>query len=323
MSSSSQQKGHFALIFPGQGSQFPGMGRGFFDTFTTARETFEEANDLLGYDITRLCLEGPVEELNRTRNTQPALLTVSTAIYRVLAEEVSLSPRFVAGHSLGEYTALVAAGVLDFTDAVKLVALRGRFMQEAVPDGVGAMAAILGLSSDLVTELCSASSGEGSVAVPANINSPEQIVISGNREAVERASLLAKEKGAKRVVPLPVSVPSHSPLMKGAAERLSRAMEAVEFGRPGAPVITNVEAEPLTSGEEARELLVRQLYSPVRWVDSIRRMVAEGVEVIVEVGPGKVLTGLAKRIERGVKTLGVDRPEDIDFLKGLMEEEGI
>jgi [acyl-carrier-protein] S-malonyltransferase len=290
------------------------MGKNFVDDFPTARHTFEEANDLLGYNLRKLCFEGPADELNLTQNTQPAILTVSTAIYRVLMEEVELSPRFMAGHSLGEYSALVAAGVLDFGDAVKLVSLRGQFMQEAVPDGVGAMAAILGLPLDDVRSLCSKSSMEDSVVVPANINSPEQVVISGNSEAVERACALAKEGGAKRVVPLPVSVPSHSPLMKGASERLSQAMETVRFDRQRVPVITNVEAEPLASGEDAKELLLRQLYSPVQWVASIRRMVAEDIDTIVEVGPGKVLTGLVKRIERGVKTLVVDSPEGLKAL---------
>jgi [acyl-carrier-protein] S-malonyltransferase len=290
------------------------MGKNFVDDFPTARHTFEEANDLLGYNLRKLCFEGPADELNLTQNTQPAILTVSTAIYKVLMEEVELSPRFMAGHSLGEYSALVAAGVLDFGDAVKLVSLRGQFMQEAVPDGVGAMAAILGLPLDDVRSLCSKSSMEDSVVVPANINSPEQVVISGNSEAVERACALAKEGGAKRVVPLPVSVPSHSPLMKGASERLSQAMETVRFDRQRVPVITNVEAEPLASGEDAKELLLRQLYSPVQWVASIRRMVAEDIDTIVEVGPGKVLTGLVKRIERGVETIVVDSPEGLKAL---------
>lgn len=314
MSYSTESNSSVAIIFPGQGSQFPGMGENFVDDFPTARHTFEEANDLLGYNLRKLCFEGPADELNLTQNTQPAILTVSTAIYRVLMEEVELSPRFMAGHSLGEYSALVAAGVLDFGDAVKLVSLRGQFMQEAVPDGVGAMAAILGLPLDDVRSLCSKSSMEDSVVVPANINSPEQVVISGNSEAVERACALAKEGGAKRVVPLPVSVPSHSPLMKGASERLSQAMETVRFDRQRVPVITNVEAEPLASGEDAKELLLRQLYSPVQWVASIRRMVAEDIDTIVEVGPGKVLTGLVKRIERGVKTLVVDSPEGLKAL---------
>ncbi len=314
MSAQSQGNSSVAIIFPGQGSQFPGMGKNFCDDFATARYAFEEANDLLGYNLRKLCFEGPADELNLTQKTQPAILTVSTAIYRVFTEEVDLSPRFMAGHSLGEYSALVAAGVLEFCDAVRLVSLRGQFMQEAVPDGVGAMAAILGLSLDDITSLCSESSVEDSVVVPANINSPEQVVISGNSEAVERACVLAKERGAKRVIPLPVSVPSHSPLMQGASERLSQAMEKVFFGQPSVPVITNVEAEPLPSGEEARGLLLRQLSSPVEWVASIRRMVAEDVDLIIEVGPGKVLTGLVKRIERGVETLVVDSPEGLKAL---------
>ncbi|MFQ5328382.1 MAG: ACP S-malonyltransferase [Thermodesulfobacteriota bacterium] len=314
MSNSMGSNGSLAIIFPGQGSQFSGMGKNFYDDFATARHTFEEANDLLGYNLTKLCFEGPVDKLNSTENTQPAILTVSTAIYRVVTEEVELSPRFMAGHSLGEYSALVAAGVLKFGDAVKLVSLRGQFMQDAVPDGVGGMAAILGLPLDDITTLCAESSQEDSVVVPANINSPEQVVISGNSEAVERACALAKEGGAKRVVPLPVSVPSHSPLMRGASERLAGAMENVPFGEPTVPVITNVEAEPLPTGGDARGLLLRQLYSPVQWVASIRRMAADDVDAVAEVGPGKVLTGLVRRIERGLKTLVVDSPEGLKAL---------
>jgi len=315
MATSDRQGGAAALIFPGQGSQFPGMGREFYDAFPAAREIFDEANRVLGYDLTKLCLEGPAEQLNLTRHTQPALLTVSTVIYRLLRDAVTLSPAFMAGHSLGEYSALVAADVLDFSDAVRLVSLRGNYMQEAVPDGAGAMAAVLGLSAEKVTDICAESTEEGAVVVPANINSPEQIVISGDRKGVEKACELAKEAGAKRVVPLPVSVPSHSPLMREAAGKLSREVDKVAFRRPAVPVISNVEAAPLSSGEEAKELLLRQLYSPVQWVASIRRMVAEKVGVIVEIGPGKVLTGLVKRIDRDVTALSVNSHEEFAALK--------
>ena len=315
MASSDPQGGAVALIFPGQGSQFPGMGREFYETSSAAREIFEEANRVLGYDLTKLCLEGPAEKLNLTCHTQPALLTVSTVIYRLLRDEVKLSPAFMAGHSLGEYSALVAADVLDFSDAVRLVSLRGRYMQEAVPDGAGAMAALLGLSLEKVTEICAESTGDGAVVVPANINSPEQIVISGDRKGVEKACGLAKAGGAKRVVPLPVSVPSHSPLMREAAENLSREIEKITFRPPAVPVISNVEAVPLSSGEEAKELLLRQLYSPVQWVASIQCMVAGGVVVVVEVGPGKVLTGLVKRIDRDVRALSVNSHEEFAVLK--------
>jgi [acyl-carrier-protein] S-malonyltransferase len=304
-----------AVIFPGQGSQFLGMGKDFFDVYPLAKETFKEANSILGYDITRLCFDGPIEELNLTQNTQPAILTVSTAILRVVEQETALYPELVAGHSLGEYTALVAAGALSFADALRLVYMRGKFMQEAVPDGVGAMAAFLGLGVDVVKEICEDSAKTGSLVVPANINSPEQIVISGDNEAVKRASKLAKERGARRVVILPVSVPSHSPLMKEAAERFALEVNNVSFARPKMSVICNVDAELINSGGRIKELLVRQLYSPVQWVATIRRMVVEKIELIVGVGPGKVLTGLIKRIDQGIRTINIDKPEDISILK--------
>ncbi len=303
-----------AVIFPGQGSQFLGMGKDFFEVYPLAKETFKEANSILGYDIKRLCFDGPIEELNLTQNTQPAVLTVSTAILRVIKQETALQPELMAGHSLGEYTALVAAGALSFADALMLVYMRAKFMQEAVPDGVGAMAAILGLDVNIVEEICEASTKTDSVVVPANINTPEQIVISGDDEAVKRASKLAKERGARRVVILPVSVPSHSPLMKKAAEKLAIEMDDINFARPKVPVICNVDAKPVDSGEAIKELLVKQLYSPVQWVDTVRRMLLEKIEVIVEVGPGKVLTGIIKRINKDIRTINVDKVGDISAL---------
>ena len=310
-----------AFVFPGQGSQYIGMGREFHERYAAAREIFKEASVLLHLDMARLCFEGPVEALNLTQNTQPAILTVSVAILKCMEQEVSVKPAFLAGHSLGEYTALVAAGAIDFKDAVILVEMRGRIMQDAVPHGTGAMAAILGLTGDVVQEICNEVSTENSIVVPANFNSPEQTVISGHREAVERASILARERTAKKVIPLPVSVPSHSPLMKPAAERLGKEMGRIEIKTINLPVITNVEAEPLLSKERVKGLLEKQLYSPVRWVESVKRMKQEGVETVIEIGPGRVLTGLVKRIDSGIKTLNIEKPEDLKqftVLKGVL-----
>ncbi|MBI5468537.1 MAG: ACP S-malonyltransferase [Deltaproteobacteria bacterium] len=301
-----------AIVFPGQGSQFVCMGKTFYDEFDAARKTYEEANDALGYDIARLSFDGPQTGLDRTENTQPALLTAGIAAYRALCGKVQLTPAYFAGHSLGEYTALVAAGVIEFRDAVRLVRLRGKFMQEGVPEGVGKMCAILGLDLEAVTVICDSASLDAARVVPANINTSEQIVISGHAAAVDIAASLAKERGAKRVVPLPVSAPSHSPLMEGAAERLDAELEKIKFGSFNAPVLTNVEAEPLTDPSRVRELLKLQLTSPVRWVDIIKRMRADGVGTVIEVGPGKVLTGLAKRIEKEMNALSLSEAGDMD-----------
>ncbi|MBI3753172.1 MAG: ACP S-malonyltransferase [Deltaproteobacteria bacterium] len=290
------------------------MGKEFYDRYPAAKAIFQEAGDTLHLDMARLCFEGPAEELNLTRNTQPALLTASIAILKSAEQEISIKPNFLAGHSLGEYTALVASGAMSFEDAVKLVEKRGRFMQDAVPHGIGAMAAVLGLAGEIVEKICEEASSERNVVVAANFNSPEQTVISGHKEAVEKASLLAKERKAKKVIPLPVSVPSHSPLMRPAAERLAKEMERIEIKPLNIPVITNVEAESLTSRERIKMLLEKQLYSPVRWVESIQRMKRDGVEIVIEIGPGRVLTGLVKRIDSGLKTLNVERPEDIQQL---------
>lgn len=301
-----------AIVFPGQGSQYVCMGRTFYDEFEVARRTYEEANDALGYDIARLSFSGPPEALDRTENTQPALLTASIAAWRALSEKADITPSYFAGHSLGEYTALVAAEVIGFKDAVKLVHLRGKFMQESVPEGVGKMYAILGLDLDTVTTICDSASIDTARVVPANINTPEQIVISGSSAAVEIAANLAKERGAKRVVPLPVSAPSHSPLMESAAERLDVELSKIKFGSFSVPVLTNVEAEPTTDSTRIRELLKAQLVSPVRWVDIIRRMKKDGVARIVEVGPGKVLSGLIKRIEKDINALSLNETADFD-----------
>ena len=291
-----------AFVFPGQGSQSVGMARGFFNEFDVAKKTFEEANSVLGFDIAGLSFDGPAELLDRTENTQPALLTASVAMLRVLRERSSVVPAFYAGHSLGEYTALVAAGAMDFDAAVRLVNRRGVFMQEGVPQGVGKMCAILGLDIDAVSLICESASIDAARVVPANINSPEQIVISGHAAAVDIAAGYAKDRGAKRVIPLQVSAPSHSPLMEGAVRRLAAVLENVEVRPFAVPVVTNVEATPTTDASRRKGLLVAQLTSPVRWVEVIGRMKKEGVTDIVEIGPGKVLTGLIKRIDREINT---------------------
>ena len=304
-----------AFVFPGQGSQYVGMGREAYGAFNVVRETFEEAGEVLGIDMARLCFEDPDERLHLTAYTQPAILTLSVALWRVL-DRRGLKPSVVAGHSLGEFTALVAAGALDFRDGVRLVHRRGLYMQEAVPPGVGGMAAILGMERGVVEGLCREASRDDSIVVPANYNSPGQVVISGHREGVERAVALARERGCKRAVILNVSVPSHSPLMAGAKERLARDIEGVAFGTPGVPVVTNLSAEPISSPEVLKRHLVEQLVSPVRWEESVRRMVEDGVERFVEIGPSKVLSGIIRRTSRDSSVSSVERPEDIETLMG-------
>lgn len=301
-----------AFVFPGQGSQSVGMARGFFNEFDVARKTFEEANSALGFDIAAISFDGPSELLDKTENTQPALLTASVAMLRVLRDRTSAAPAFYAGHSLGEYTALVAAGAMDFGEAVRLVNKRGVFMQEGVPQGTGKMCAILGLDIDAVNLICESASIDAARVVPANINSPEQIVISGHAAAVDIAAGYAKDRGAKRVIPLQVSAPSHSPLMEGAAARLAEALEGVDVRPFSVPVVTNVEAAPTTDEARIKGLLVAQLTSPVRWVEVIGRMKKEGVTDIVEIGPGKVLTGLVKRIDREINTYNLTETSDLE-----------
>jgi [acyl-carrier-protein] S-malonyltransferase len=310
-----------AFIFPGQGSQFVGMAKGFYESSKAAKDAFDTASAELGFDMAKLCFEGPSAELDSTENTQPALLTASVAALRALKENlagVSLSPSFFAGHSLGEYTALVAAGVIPFKDALRLVRLRGKFMQEAVPTGTGKMCAVLGLDVGVIAEICKEASVDGLAVVPANINSPGQVVISGHAGAVSVAAGLAKAKGAKRVLELPVSVPSHSPLMEGAASRLRLELEKTNFGKFSAPVVTNVEAEPLSDTSRVRELLTRQMTSPVRWVDTIIKMKAEGVGLIIEIGPGKVLTGLVKRIDADIAAANLSDVADMPAVASLL-----
>jgi [acyl-carrier-protein] S-malonyltransferase len=292
-----------ALLFPGQGSQSVGMGKALYDRSAEARAVFDEADAVLGFPLSRLCFEGPEEELRLTANTQPAILTHSVAAHAELrAREPGRleGAAFSAGHSLGEYSALVASGALPFARAVSLVRARGAFMQEAVPPGVGAMAAIVGLESDAVETACRESAGDEIVA-PANYNSPEQTVIAGHTAAVGRASQACLARGAKRAIPLPVSAPFHCALMAPAREKMRPLLEAAELVDPAIPVVTNVDARPESLAAALREALVRQIDSPVRWVESIRRLGAEGVDRALEVGPGNVLAGLAKRIDRSIK----------------------
>ncbi|MEQ4583361.1 MAG: ACP S-malonyltransferase [Pantoea agglomerans] len=285
----------FAFVFPGQGSQTVGMLTELAATYPLVEETFREASDALGYDLWQLVSQGPAEELNKTWQTQPALLAASVAIYRVWQQQGGEQPALMAGHSLGEYSALVCAGVLNFADAVKLVELRGKLMQEAVPEGTGAMQAIIGLDDAAIRKACE-ESAQGQVVSPVNFNSPGQVVIAGNKEAVERAGAACKAAGAKRALPLPVSVPSHCALMKPAADKLAVALESITFNAPAVPVINNVDVKAETDAAAIRHALVRQLYSPVRWTESVETMAAQGVTQLLEMGPGKVLTGLTKRI---------------------------
>jgi len=292
-----------AFLFPGQGSQFVGMGKDLAANHAVAWRTFQEADEALGYKLSELCFEGPEEKLKLTEITQPAILTASVAAWRVL-ERRGLKPDYVAGHSLGEYSAHVAAGTLTFADAVRTVRNRGKYMQEAVPVGVGAMAAILGMPLEQVGEIAS-EAAQGEICQAANVNSPEQIVISGDAGAVDRAIQLAVACGAKKAVSLPVSAPFHCALMQPAQDRLAEDLRALTFQDPACPVICNVDAAPVTSAESARDALIRQVTGAVRWEESMRRLIEKGVSLFVEVGPGKVLWGLMRQIDRSKTCLTV------------------
>jgi [acyl-carrier-protein] S-malonyltransferase len=305
-----------AFLFPGQGSQFAGMGKSLAEQYPVAQAVFAEADDALGFPLSKLCFEGPDEELKKTENTQPALLTVSIAAHSVLASE-GIRADFVAGHSLGEYSALVAAGALRFSDAVRLVRQRGRYMQEAVPQGVGAMAALLKLPEGVLDGIL-AQAAEGEVVSAANLNSPDQIVIAGHAGAVERAMNLAKEAGAKRVVPLPVSAPFHCALMKPAQERLAVDLAATAFAELGVPLVQNVNAALTTSGAAAREGLVAQVPGTVRWTESIRLLIGEGVTHWIEVGAGGVLSGLLKNIDGNHKAARFGEAAELEAVRGYL-----
>ena len=299
-----------AFVFPGQGSQFVGMGKDFYDHVSSARKLLDEANEVLGCDLTSICFNGPEETLKLTENTQPALLVHSTMALKILREN-GIDSVLAAGHSLGEFSALVSAGALQFKDAVRLVRLRGQFMQEAVPVGVGSMAAIIGLEIDTLQQLCDQISEDSCIVQPANLNSPVQIVIAGHKEAVEQVSEKALKAGAKKTVLLPVSAPFHSALMKPAEIKLQKELEQTEFYDLSYPVITNIEAKPITKGSEARSALVKQVCSPVRWSETMQVLVDQGIETVIELGAGKVLSGLIKRFNRGIKCYQVGDRESL------------
>ena len=296
--------GKVAYVFPGQASQYPGMGKELAEKYPAAKAVFSEADRTLGFSISKMCFEGAEEDLKLTANTQPAILTCSVAVVSVLAEK-GLTPDFVAGHSLGEYSALVAAGALKFADAVQLVRKRGTYMQDAVPAGVGAMAAIMGLSPAVVADACKRAA-KGEICSAANLNSPEQTVISGHAGAVKRAVEIASQLGAKRAVILSVSAPFHSALMAPAQEKLEKDLKQTEFAALRVPLVTNVDADTIETADESREALIRQVTMPVRWEESVRLLIDEGVNTFVEVGPGRVLSGLLRQIERSVATLNVE-----------------
>lgn len=299
------QQSAIAFIFPGQGSQHPGMGKDLAEKFGVARQVFEEADEALGFSLSELCFNGPAEQLQLTENTQPAILTTSIAALRAMQAEGFPEPAFVAGHSLGEYSALVAAGALSLADAVRTVRKRGQYMQEAVPVGTGAMAAILGADLETIRAGCDEAS-QGQVCSPANINSPSQVVIAGEFGAIDRAMVILKERGAKRAMKLNVSAPFHCAMMKPAEVRLAADLERIQFSDLRFPVITNVDARAVRKGNEVRDSLVRQVSQPVRWLESVEFLISQGVKTFIEIGPGKVLSGLVRQIDRSVQCVNVE-----------------
>jgi len=303
--------GKVAVVFPGQGSQKVGMGKELAAAYEVARRTFEEADDVLGFSVSRLCFEGPEEELVRTENTQPALLTTCVAVFRALREE-GFEPQAAAGHSLGEYAALVAAGAVDFAAAVETVRLRGQLMEAAVPGGAGTMAAVLGLDDETVEALCTEEEG---IVVPATYNAPGQVVVAGETGAVLRVMEKAKQRGARRVQRLNVSGPFHSPLLAAAGVSLAEKLEKIAVRPPAIPVYSNVTAQPVASAGEIKDNLAKQVSAPVRWVETIRNMAADGIDSFVEAGPGKVLSGLIKRILDGAECTCVESPETLNAWK--------
>ena len=304
------QRKMIGFLFPGQGSQSPGMGKDLAERFPVARQVFEEADDALGFSLSRLCFEGPAEDLQLTENTQPAILAVSVAAFRALESVQAPAPAFVAGHSLGEYSALVAAGVLNLSDALRTVRARGRYMQEAVPVGTGAMAAVMGAELSDIERVCNEASGDELCSV-ANINSPNQVVIAGNAAAVDRAVELLKGV-ARKVTKLNVSAPFHCALMKPAQDRLASDLERLQFNEPKVPVITNVDARVTTAPDELRDALIRQVSAPVRWLESMQVLMLNRVETVVEVGPGKVLSGLMRQTNRDLKSLNVENAASLE-----------
>ena len=308
----------FAMVFPGQGSQAVGMLAELAEQFSIVEETFKQASEVLGYDLWSLVQHGPADELNKTWQTQPALLAASVAVYRVWQQQYpQLQPTLMAGHSLGEYSALVCAGAIDFQDAVKLVELRGKLMQQAVPEGTGAMYAIIGLDNDSIIKACQ-NAEQGEVVSAVNFNSPGQVVIAGAKAAVERAAVLCKEAGAKRALPLAVSVPSHCALMKPAADQLAVSLESIAVKSPSVAVINNVDVKTENDAQAIRHALVRQLYSPVRWTETVEKMATNGIEVLVEIGPNKVLNGLTKRIADNLQAVSVNDPASLSTVEQLL-----
>jgi [acyl-carrier-protein] S-malonyltransferase len=304
-----------AFVFPGQGSQYVGMGQGLYSTFKIARNTFEEASDIIGVDLSKLCFEDCNGELKHTVNAQPAILTMSVAALRVLSEETDIKADYAAGHSLGEYTALVASEAMDFKDAVWIVRKRGEYMQNAVPFGVGAMSAIIGLQKREVENICDEASVNGFIVSPANYNAPGQTVISGNKEAVDKATDLAKSKGAKRVIPLEVSAPFHCPMMAPAAEKLAMDLEKIDISKYKIPVVTNIDAKLNTDPIKTKGLLIDQVKSPVRWYDSIKLLYDIGVRKFLEIGPGKTLSGLIKRSIPDPLVMSLENISHVQYLK--------